>query len=146
QGTIVAPNARINLATVQGAGHQGSFFAKDIEVFPDNKITLKPFAWDSVLPTGALRVTGRVSAAFGTQRIAVPGALTELQVKVATSCGGVSYRMVTQATTDANGFFGVALPSAASGALRLCTSAAGFTGSCQDVNPAAPSQTLVEIT
>jgi hypothetical protein len=146
QGTIVAPNARLNLATVQGAGHRGSFFAKDIEVFPDAKITFKPFAWDRVLPTGALRVTGRVSAAFGSQRIAVPGALTELQMKVAASCGSASYRVVTQATTDADGFFGVAVPSATSATLRLCSSAPGFASSCQDLDPKTPPQTLVEMT
>jgi hypothetical protein len=146
QGTIIAPNAKINLATVPGTAHQGSFFAKDIEVFPDARITFKPFAWDSVLPTGALRVTGRVSAAFGTQRVAVPGALAELQMKVAASCGSASYRVVTQATSDAGGFFGVALPSAGSASLRLCTSAPGFGSSCQDLDPKAPPQTLIEMT
>jgi hypothetical protein len=146
RGTIVAPNAKLALATVQGAGHQGSFFAKDIEVFPDVRITFKPFLWDRVLPTGALRVTGRTSAAFGSERIAVPGALAELQMKVATSCGSPSYRTVTQATTNAGGFFGLALPSAGSQSLRLCTSAPGFASSCQDLDPKAPSQTLVELT
>jgi len=41
-GTIVGPNATLNLATVTG-GHKGAFFGKAIQVAPDVVVTHKPF-------------------------------------------------------------------------------------------------------
>ncbi|HVY31891.1 MAG TPA: thrombospondin type 3 repeat-containing protein [Polyangiaceae bacterium] len=41
-GTIVAPNAKLSLRSVAG-GHRGSFFARDLEVFPDAVVTFAPF-------------------------------------------------------------------------------------------------------
>ena len=41
-GVLRAPNAKITLATL-AAGHAGEFFAKDIEVSPNTKITARPF-------------------------------------------------------------------------------------------------------
>jgi hypothetical protein len=41
-GTIVVPNAKLSLRSVAG-GFTGSFFARDLEVFPDAVVTLAPF-------------------------------------------------------------------------------------------------------
>lgn len=41
-GTILAPNAKINLATT-AAGHFGSFFGKSIQAFPNTLYHLRPF-------------------------------------------------------------------------------------------------------
>jgi hypothetical protein len=41
-GTIVAPNAKLNLASVSG-GHTGSFFGLDVEIFPQTVVTFQPF-------------------------------------------------------------------------------------------------------
>lgn len=50
-GTIVAPNATIRFATVQGTGYRGSFFARGIDIQPDSIITLKTFAgWGKLFP------------------------------------------------------------------------------------------------
>ena len=43
KGTLVAPNAPINLATVGAPGHTGAFFGKDITVQPDNTVSWVPF-------------------------------------------------------------------------------------------------------
>lgn len=41
-GTLVAPNASVNLRSV-AAGHTGSFFGLDVELSPQTKITFAPF-------------------------------------------------------------------------------------------------------
>ena len=41
-GTVVAPNARVELGTVGPPGHSGAFFAKDLEVRPDTLVTERP--------------------------------------------------------------------------------------------------------
>ena len=43
QGTLVAPNAKIDLQTVGSPGHAGAFHARDIEVDPNNTIQHHPF-------------------------------------------------------------------------------------------------------
>lgn len=42
-GTLVAPNAKIDLQTVASPGHAGAFHAKDVEVDPNNTIQHHPF-------------------------------------------------------------------------------------------------------
>ncbi|MES1184131.1 MAG: hypothetical protein ABUL60_09965 [Myxococcales bacterium] len=42
-GTLVAPNAKIYLATVGGEGHRGAFFGKDVDVQAETKVTHFPF-------------------------------------------------------------------------------------------------------
>jgi hypothetical protein len=49
-GTMVAPHAEIELHRPTALKHQGSWFAKDIEVFSDSHILHVPFPWDE-LPT-----------------------------------------------------------------------------------------------
>jgi DNA-binding protein YbaB len=43
RGTLSAPNAKINLATIPNPGYEGAFHAKDIEVQPDSRICFRPF-------------------------------------------------------------------------------------------------------
>ena len=45
RGTLLAPNAEINLATVGPAGHEGAFFGKTVRVAADVKVTHRPFPW-----------------------------------------------------------------------------------------------------
>jgi hypothetical protein len=42
-GTLIAPNAKITLATVPAPGHRGAFFGKDVELAPDTTVWLHPF-------------------------------------------------------------------------------------------------------
>ncbi|HXJ66526.1 MAG TPA: hypothetical protein VNN79_22430, partial [Actinomycetota bacterium] len=42
-GTLLAPRATVNLATVGAPGHRGAFFGKTVEVRPDTKVTHYPF-------------------------------------------------------------------------------------------------------
>jgi hypothetical protein len=57
-GTLVAPNAKISLATVGAPGHRGAFFGKDIELAPDTTVWLYPFGvtvdplWSVPTPDG----------------------------------------------------------------------------------------------
>jgi hypothetical protein len=48
-GTIAAPNALLNLATVGAPGHHGSFFGRDVTIQPDNTITWVPYTGIPVL-------------------------------------------------------------------------------------------------
>jgi DNA-binding protein YbaB len=43
RGTIVSPTAKIQLATVGTAGHSGAFHGMNVEVFPDTRVTHRPF-------------------------------------------------------------------------------------------------------
>jgi DNA-binding protein YbaB len=43
-GTLVALNALVDLATVASPGHSGAFYAKSIQVDPDNTVTHVPFS------------------------------------------------------------------------------------------------------
>jgi hypothetical protein len=42
-GTLVAPSAKISLATVGEPGHRGAFFGKDIDLAADTTVVLHPF-------------------------------------------------------------------------------------------------------
>lgn len=42
-GTLIAPNAKITLATVSAPGHRGAFFGKDVELAPDTTVWMHPF-------------------------------------------------------------------------------------------------------
>ena len=50
-GTLVAPDAPINLATVGAPGHTGAFYGKDVTVQPDNTIVHFPFSGPPSLGT-----------------------------------------------------------------------------------------------
>lgn len=51
QGTVVAPRAHLRLSPVDGSGHQGSFWAKSIDVGARNPIQFVPSqVWQSFLP------------------------------------------------------------------------------------------------
>ena len=41
-GVLRAPSAKVTLASL-AAGHAGEFFAKDIEICPNTKVTARPF-------------------------------------------------------------------------------------------------------
>lgn len=43
RGTLAAPNAKINIATILGDHYEGTFHGKDVEVFPDSVICHRPF-------------------------------------------------------------------------------------------------------
>jgi len=45
RGTILAPNAEINLATVGATGHEGAFFGKVVRVAADVQVVHRPFSW-----------------------------------------------------------------------------------------------------
>jgi hypothetical protein len=47
-GTMVAPNAKIELQRPTSGMHEGSFFAKDIQVFSDSHIRFLPFDWSTL--------------------------------------------------------------------------------------------------
>lgn len=52
-GTIVAPNASLTLGSTTD-GHRGGFYARDIEVRPDDKVVFGSFPWSSIgSPTGS---------------------------------------------------------------------------------------------
>jgi DNA-binding protein YbaB len=42
-GTLVAPSALLDLATVASPGYSGAFFAKDIDVHPDSTVNFVPY-------------------------------------------------------------------------------------------------------
>ena len=46
RGTLIAPNARIELASISPLGHAGVFFGRDIEVRPHTSVTYMPLALD----------------------------------------------------------------------------------------------------
>ncbi|MBN2715912.1 MAG: hypothetical protein JXX14_08650 [Deltaproteobacteria bacterium] len=49
-GTVVAPNAQVRLAPLNGAIHEGSFVGRTLNAEANNEIVLKPFAhWDYLL-------------------------------------------------------------------------------------------------
>lgn len=49
-GTMVAPNAKIDLERPNGAQHRGSWFAKELHVFSDSTILGLPFDWSALPP------------------------------------------------------------------------------------------------
>jgi DNA-binding protein YbaB len=50
-GTMVAPTALIDLATIGAPGYSGAFFAKDIDAHPDSTITFVPYTGTPSLGT-----------------------------------------------------------------------------------------------
>lgn len=50
-GTMVAPTALIDLATIGAPGYTGAFFAKDIDVHPNSTITFVPYTGSPALGT-----------------------------------------------------------------------------------------------
>ncbi len=72
-GTVVAPRARLTLSPVDGSGHVGSFFGRELSVGARNPVTHRAFAhWDWICPPQSvvqgdreLKLTGRVHE-FGT--------------------------------------------------------------------------------
>jgi DNA-binding protein YbaB len=50
-GTMIAPTALIDLATIASPGYTGAFFAKDIDVHPDVTITFVPYTGTPSLGT-----------------------------------------------------------------------------------------------
>jgi hypothetical protein len=139
-GSIVAPNAKLNLATVNAPGHAGSFFAKDIEVQPGNRVTFKPFDWQTLLATGSQnRLFGVASALVGTRRVALAGATGSISAQT-TSCGQ-SFRTVAQLTSDMSGRFVASLPNIGSPSLKVCLSAPGFLEKCETLPLGVPPNT-----
>lgn len=49
-GTIVAPNGRVELRRPTSGQHEGSFFAREVEVFSDSQVLPLPFPWGEGFP------------------------------------------------------------------------------------------------
>lgn len=56
RGTIIAPNATLRLATVSEP-HEGTFYAKSVEVAPDNVVILRPYWQYEATPEWTVDVT-----------------------------------------------------------------------------------------
>lgn len=103
-GTLVAPNARIKVESLNGATHYGAFFGKDVEVHQGARVVHRPFQRLSDLPfvTDSTDPLAVVPAAISVVRSGVSYELRYLPTgQLMIDLTGAAMRLVPTLTGDA---------------------------------------------